>query len=89
MSAGNTCSQVINSPYRKIFELFMLTGNGELSRYKNLFLYSLDKVKEELASHLGKLGNGSKKSLPNPASVVQVFIQESENLMICLQNSYK
>lgn len=48
----------------------------ELSRYKNLFLYSLEKVKEEMNSHLQKLsGCINKRSLPNPASMVQVFIQ--------------
>jgi hypothetical protein len=58
--------------------LFVLPGLAELSRYKNLFLYSLEKVREEMGSHLQKLAvSTSKRSLPNPAVMVQVFIQES------------
>lgn len=68
----------------------MLQENKELSRYKNIFLHSLEKVKEELERHTQKLnGCTSKKGLPNPGAVVEVFIQEADNLMVCLQNSYK
>jgi hypothetical protein len=82
--------QVLLPLLRKIYELFVISSVAELSRYKNLFLYSLEKVKEEMAGHLQKFANcTSKRGLPNPASVVQVFIQEEENLLICLQNSYK
>ena len=35
-------------PLRKIYDLFVLQENKELSRYKNIFLHSLEKVKEEL-----------------------------------------
>jgi hypothetical protein len=63
---------------------------AELARYKNIFLYSLEKVREEMATHLQKLNNAtSKRTLPNPASMVQLFIQETDYLLIGLQNSYK
>jgi hypothetical protein len=62
----------------------------DLGRYKNIFLYSLEKVKEEMAIHAQKLNVAtSKKNLPNPASIVQIFIQETDYLLIGLQNSYK
>jgi hypothetical protein len=68
----------------------VLQDNKDLSRYKNIFLHSLEKVKEEIEKHLQKLNLAiSKKNLPNPGTIIEVFIQESENLMVCLQNSYK
>jgi len=43
----------------------------DLGRYKNIFLYSLEKVKEEMAIHAQKFNVAtSKKNLPNPASIV-------------------
>jgi hypothetical protein len=75
---------------RKIYELFVVSGVGELSRYKNLFLYSLEKVREEMAAHVQKFTScQTKRGMPNPASIIQVFIQEEDNLLVCLQNSYK
>ncbi len=68
----------------------MVSGVAELSRYKNLFMYSLEKVKEEMATHVQKFNScQTKKGMPNPASIIQVFIQEEGNLLVCLQNSYK
>jgi hypothetical protein len=90
MPAGNACPQVTLETCRKIYELFVVSGVAELSRYKNLFLYSLEKIKDEMASHLQKLANcQGKRGMPNPVSIIQVFIQEEENLLVCLQNSYK
>jgi hypothetical protein len=41
----------------------------DLSRYKNIFLHSLEKLREERGKHLQKLSLNNKKALPN-ASVV-------------------
>ena len=43
-----------------------------------------------MAIHTQKLNIAiSKKNLPNPASIVQIIIQETDYLLIGLQNSYK
>ena len=90
LSAGDARAQVLTPWDRKIYELFVLPDVPELNRYKNIFLYSLEKLKEEMANHAQKLNMAtSKRNLPNPASVVQIFIQETEYLLIGLQNSYK
>ena len=76
---------------RHVYELFVLTENKEFSRYKNLFLHSLDKIGEQMTSYRQKVNNPNvpPKRLPNPSELTEVFIRQSEILLQSLKNSYQ
>ena len=76
--------------HKTIYELFVLTENKEYSRYKNLFLHSLEKITDEIAKYRHKVNHPtSSKKIPSPSVIVESIIFQSEVLIQSLKNSYQ
>lgn len=78
--------------HKKIYNLFILPEIKDFNRYKNIFLHSQEKISTEMQRHRARLAlpaPPTKKGLPSPAQLIELFNAETAALMNCIRNSYK